>query len=312
MIHRNRRISALIAGILFISFAPLFSQEPSPLETELERDWLVVILPFSADDNEVLRSSPLTKTLPNVIRESLKFLRQRWLQSGERDGYIKSLEKRFPDEELSPELVPEDRVISFMVSDISSNLRKQLYFSSLRENLSNETPFPVNLITRLKEETQADLFIAGNIRIQAQYAFIDLRLISPYLNIDDGVPALTQDIFSLRSIEAQTEVRQYIARDFGRSIYNAPAGSLEVGRPPTDDLAIRVYIDDEYRGTAPLFAAPLSAGTHTFELYAGKELLLSSDLEISENETTEREVPPLRAMGPPVCPEHRTSGLAGL
>ena len=311
--HALRKKSLLII-FLALASPSLIAQNPArenadALKRELDREWLVVILPFSADDNEVMRSTPLVQSLPGVMEESLKLLRRRWLDSRERTGYIENLKKRFPEEAILSEVLPEYRTITYASTDIESNLQKQLYFSSLREHLRNETPFSSDLIARLQEETQADLFIAGNVQIQNQYAFIDLLLISPYLTDTAGIPSLTQNLFSLRSIEALSEIRLYIARDLGQNIYNAPAGSLEFGEPP-DGTTVRVYIDDEYWGTAPLFAAPIPVGTHKIELYEGRKTLLSAEREILENETTQLEIPLDQTVVPQFSLSTIPSGLA--
>ena len=275
---------------LFCGLSILCAQEEAsaPLKEELAREWSVVVLPFSAEDGEALRTTPLIQSLPNVITETLSFLRQRWLQDGERAGYIEGLVAAFPEEEVDPAMVPEQRRFSLRVEDIASSVQKQLYFSSLRDILRNDTPFPPALINRLKQETEADLFIGGNVQVQDQYVFLDLLLISPYVQVPTadgkkGMPFLAKKLFSVRSIEAQSELRQYIVLDFGADIYNNPAGSLEIGSPSTEE-AVRVYLDGEYRGTAPLLATPLATGLHQVELFSGQDLLLSSEVTITENE----------------------------
>lgn len=318
--------------VLSILALPLPAQEqpePDPeLDNELEREWQVAILPLIADDSEVLRTSPLIQTIPTVIKESLSILSERRLEEGEYSGYTESLVGRFSG--LDPSVVPEYRDIEIKIAEIASTVQKQLFFSELREHLQNETPFSSELIARLKEATGADLFIAGHIHVEDQYVFIDLLLISPYVlaGVDTAaqgadpqgapqgaaqgvevlrVPVLQHILFSLRTIEVLDEMRRYISRDLGQQIYNVPAGSLEIS---SSGETVRVYIDEEYRGTAPLFAAPLKAGPHLLELYSGKELLFADSLLIEENETVMFTVPRERKIQPQLAFNTVPSGLA--
>lgn len=323
-----RRIFLHVSAIYFalaILALPLPAQEqtdsePDPeLANELERDWQVAILPLIADDSEVLRTSPLIQTLPEVIKESLSILSERRLEEGEYSGYTESLVGRFS--ELDPSVVPEHRDIEIKIAEITSAVQKQLFFSELREHLQNETPFSSELIARLKEATGADLFIAGHIHVEDQYVFIDLLLISPYVFARDNteaqvapqvaevlrVPVLQHILFSLRTIEVLDEMRRYISRDLGQQLYNVPAGSLEIS---SSGETVRVYIDEEYRGTAPLFAAPLKAGPHLLELYSGTELLFANNLLIEENETVMFTVPRERKIQPQLAFNTVPSGLA--
>ncbi len=306
-----RRMSFIVISICTLAVLPAQgsmedqAEKEKMIAEELEREWVAVVLPFISDERDILRASPIVQTLPDVIEESLKFLRLRYLEDGEHSGYRMYLDELFGVGEIAAENVPQKRRLRVEKKDIASSIRKQLYFSELRSYLQRDEAFSPELISRLQEETGADIFIAGNVRVEDQYVFVEFLLISPYVRAAgaagrEGVLPLTYDLFSLRSIEALNEVRRLTAQNMGQNIYNAPAGSLLVSsREGAADEDVRVYIDGEYRGTAPLFAAPLAVGAHTMSLYTGRELFLSTEVDILENTTLNFDIPPRDATSSP-------------
>ncbi|AHC14250.1 hypothetical protein [Salinispira pacifica] len=304
------------------------------LEAEYSRTWKVAVLPFISDDTDVLRSIPLAKSMPEAVVEALTYVKTRSLSSSELEGYEHALEADFTAHEqdapapvLEQNPAPRRRNLAIeSVTDLPTSYYRS-YARGMRAQLRSEGSVHPRLLTEMSARLDADLFIGGHVQIQEGYAFVDIMLISPYIQAPES-PVLASRLFSIKSIEALDSIKQYISREIAGDLYNAPFASLQItlprenadipagenGEQPgeegirakengTEPIAsdtgentpgkrYRVYVDDEYRGTAPALLSVLDPGLRRVQVYLGSRMVVDQKIQLDAGETAGLTLPP--------------------
>jgi hypothetical protein len=245
------------------------------LDSELQRDWSVVILPPAAGDGDALRTAPLVRSLPSVIREALGDIRVRHLSAAELEVFRRSLEPLGADAETP---LPAVRTLSISAAERDSDPLTALYHRQLRAYLDNGEAFHAETLARLAARHNADLFIGANIGVQDQYVFIELLIISPADALTGGDGAVYRELFSIRSIEALGGVEAFIAGDLGGALFGGEYGSVRVGWENGESY--RVYLDGEYRGGEPMDLPVVGAGDHVLEIYRDTDAVFSRVIRV--------------------------------
>lgn len=285
------------------------------LDAEYSKAWKVGVLPFISDDSDVLRSIPLAKSLPEAIVEALAYIRFRTLSASEREGYSnvvrEALQER--DEEGNiiglPEILPPERreLEVENITGLSTSYYRN-YARGLRAYLAGEGTFHPRLLEDMSRQSDVDLFIGGHVQIQDGYAFVDIVIFSPYIP-SPASAVLASRLFSIRSIEALDSIKQYISREIGGDLYNAPFASMEISLPKvrTDGISAEPAVSSETdvapeTGDAPRIGGEAESGTAPriegeAETGTGSESAEPATAALSEN-TPEG--------GPPQPPETNT------
>ncbi len=262
-------------------------QQAEAYQEEIDRPWRVSVLPFIAGSGAPLRSTPLVESLPSVLAENLRHLGERSLTPEEAEAYSEHLRKIFPDMEMPLQLPPQ-RQLSVEQTELKAGNPAFLFSNELRDYLADGDSFTPATLQALAAETSADVFVSGNVQVEDDYVFIDIIVISAYQN--SGEPLiLDREFFSLRSIEALSEITSLIADELGRNLYNAPAGTVDL-RLDNIQGRTRIYLDNEFRGTAPATIYAVSAGEHLLELYDENRRIHSELFQLSDGQFLELEI----------------------